>query len=306
MAHERLTLLDVAKMNAADNLVPLIDEVGGLFPELQFPARTISGTEYTTRVRTALPSVAFRQANEGSETTKGTYVNRQVECFILDASWETDAMIADAAEDGPSAVMAQEATDHLDSAIAHACTQFYYGSDSRGFPGLIDMVDSSMELDVSGNSAKTSVWALCLGPRHVQWVAGNGGLWATDPVQKGRITLSDGKMLNAYYQAAEFWIGLQCVDTYAIGRVKNVEEDTNTLEDAHLDQLIEKFLPHGRYPDVFVMHPRSLSQLKQSRTATNPTGQPADWPTGYTLAKPDGSTKVIPFLTSTAITVSES
>ena len=49
------------------------------------------------------------------------------------------------------------------------------------------------------------------------------------------------------------------------------------MTDALLAQLIEKF-PAGRGPNYLVMNRRSLRQLQASRTATNPTGAPAPFP----------------------------
>ena len=51
-----------------------------------------------------------------------------------------------------------------------------------------------------------------------------------------------------------------------------------TLSDDLLSDAIAKF-PAGKAPSYLVMNRQSLKQLQQSRTATNPTGAPAPFPT---------------------------
>ena len=65
-----LTLLDVARLNAGDDVVGLIEESLKAHPELSMGSgRTISGTGFDSLVRTTLPSVGFRNVGEGVATT---------------------------------------------------------------------------------------------------------------------------------------------------------------------------------------------------------------------------------------------
>jgi len=67
------TLMDIATRNAADLTIELLDEAVQYAPEVALgPARTIRGRQYKTLVRTANPTVSFRDANEGSAISKGT------------------------------------------------------------------------------------------------------------------------------------------------------------------------------------------------------------------------------------------
>ena len=84
-----LTLLDLAKLNGADPIVGLIEEVATASPEVTIiPARTIRGTSYKTVIRNSRPAVGFRAANEGTDATKSNFTERLVECFILSARVE--------------------------------------------------------------------------------------------------------------------------------------------------------------------------------------------------------------------------
>lgn len=296
------TLLDVAKRNAADSAVGLIDEAARQVPEItgqvysrgqmiSVPnvgaARTISGSMYKTLVRTALPTVAFRSANQGVAASKSTIENRLIETFILNPRWECDKAVADRNEDGAESYIAEEADAILAAAFMHIGKQFYYGAgtngDSKGHPGLVDMVDSTMVVDATGSTSNTgsSVWAVSFGPRKVQWVMGNNGEMAVSDVRIESIEDADGNRFTAYVQELLSHVGVQCGHKYCVGRIKNLTAQSGkTLTDAMLGSLMAKF-PVGMMPDALFMSRRSLEQLRASRTATNATGQEAPTPTDY-------------------------
>jgi len=146
------TLVDIAIANGSDKAIGLIDETLEVHPELALVgARSIAGINYRTLVRTVLPTVAFRNANEGYESAKATYENRLVETFIFNPRWECDKAIADRYEDGPEAFIAMEASAIMEASMQKLCECFYYGlttaaveprhstaGDLKGFPGLHD------------------------------------------------------------------------------------------------------------------------------------------------------------------------
>lgn len=293
------TLLDVAKRNASDPAVGLIDEAARLVPELTgqtmqrgsivtIPnvgaARTIRGTQYKTRVRTALPSAGFRNANEGIDAGKSTYINKLVECFVLNPRWECDVAVATANEDGAEAYIAEEALATVQAAFQTLGRQFYYGrgalGDGKGHPGLIDSVDSSMVTDATGAAANTgsSVWAVCFGMQKVQWVMGQeGSLEMTDPRIES-IADGAGKRFSAYVQEIVAHMGVQVGHKFCVGQIKNLTaEATKGLTDILLGSALSKF-PIGFRPDAFFASRRSLEQLRVSRTATSPTGMEAPTP----------------------------
>jgi hypothetical protein len=293
------TLLDVAKRNASDPAVGLIDEAARLVPEVTGvtqqrgqlvtvanvgAARTIRGTQYKTRVRTALPAAGFRNANEGVNPGKSHYINQLVECFVLNPRWECDVAVATSNEDGAEAYIAEEALATVQAAFRTLGRQFYYGrgtGDAKGHPGLIDSVDTTeMVVDATGSSAGTgsSVWAVSFGMQNVQWVLGQeGALDMTEPRIES-IADGSGKRFSAYVQEMIAHVGVQVGHKYAIGRIKNLTAETNkTLTDALLGQLLSRF-PIGFRPDAFFMSRRSLEQLRASRTATNVTGAEAPTP----------------------------
>ena len=284
MADARLTMLDVARRNAADPVVGLIDEVTTNAPEMDtIPGRTIKGTSYKTLHKTANPSSGFRAVNQGIEATKSTRELRTVETYVLDILIEADKAAAEANEDGVESFLAEEAIAAVESATITFGNQFYYGNvdTSNGFPGLQYMYDSSnYEVDATGTTASTgsSVYAVRFGPRAVQGIFGNDTTFQMADWQIHMATDADSKRFPAYYTTLSTWVGLQATTKTAIARIKNLTEDSGKgLTDDLVFKLLEKF-PASQMPDVLFMSRRSLRQLRESRTATNETGRPAPLP----------------------------
>jgi hypothetical protein len=171
--------------------------------------------------------------------------------------------------------------------MMHLGRQFYYGrgsgGDDKGHPGLITMVDSSMVVDATGNTADTgsSVWAVSFGPRLVQWVMGQDGELNVSDVRVESIEDSEGARFTAYVQELLAYVGVQMSNKFAAARIKNITAQAGkTLTDAMMGSLAAKF-PVGYVPDAYFMSRRSLEQLRASRTATNDSGReattPVDW-----------------------------
>jgi hypothetical protein len=284
------TLLDIAKANGSDMVVGLIEEVLTVAPEARvMPARTIKGLNFKTLVRTALPTAGFRDANSGSTPSKSTWENRLVEVYILNPRWECDKAVANAYEDGAQAFIALEAAGQMTAAMNTLGRQFYYGvnttfgGDAKGHPGLLAMHDTSMVVDAGGTTESTcsSVWAVKGGPQSVQFVYGMDGELALSELDEQRVLDSNNAPYTAYVQELLARPGLQVANKYGVARIKKLTADANKgLTDLLLADLIAKF-PIGYKPDFLFMSRRSLSQLKKSRTATNPSGLPAPTPTDY-------------------------
>lgn len=288
MADEMLTLLDIAKMNGKAGLPELVDETIKVCPEIQVvPARTVKGTNYKSLVRIALPAAGFRSANQGSALTKATYEERLFQLFMFNPKWAVDKLVAMSSEDGPQAVIALEADAILKGSWQTLGKQFYYGAtgggDTLGHPGLMQMHDTAMVLDATGDTANTgsSVWAVKFGPNDVQWLYGQGGDLGLSEVTEVQLKDDDGKYYTALHQEIAAHVGLKMGSTQCVARIKNLTAQSGkTLDDDMLADLLALF-PSGIKPDAIFMARRSLSQLRKSRTATNETGKPAPTPTEY-------------------------
>ena len=282
-----ITLLDIAKRNAADLAVQLLDEAALYAPEAKMvPARTIRGRTYNTLVRTANPTVAFRDANEGTAISAGVYENRLVQTYILNPQWECDKAVADSAEDGANAYIADEAQAIVNASLQTLGKVFYYGThatfgDAKGCPGLLQAYDSTnMVVDAGGTTDDTcsSVWAVVFGPLDVQLVFGQSGSLDLTDVDEVRLVDGSSNPYTAYRQELLAYVGLQVRRIKAVARIKKITEDSGKgLTDTLIATLLAKF-PAGIQPNAIFMTRRSQGQLQASRTATTPTGAPAPFP----------------------------
>jgi hypothetical protein len=275
-----LTLLDLAKLNGADPIVGLIEEVATASPEVTtIPARTIRGTSYKTVSRNSRPSVAFRQANEGTDASKSNFTERLVECFILSSRVEVDKAVARGYEDGVEALQAIEAMGVMRAALSTVGSQTIYGTsaDAKGFAGLQALVNSELVVDAGGTTASTgsSVYAIQAGAQGIQYVYGNGTTFDLSPFREGDATDASSKRYAAFIADLTAWVGLQCVNKYAVGRLKDATADSGKgVTDAKIAELLSKF-PVGERPTHLLMSRRSAFQLQISRTTAPNTKQEA-------------------------------
>ncbi|HUU92890.1 MAG TPA: hypothetical protein VM238_16990 [Phycisphaerae bacterium] len=299
------TFLDVIKLNGGDREVGLIDEASKAVPEVRLGgARTIRGLNYKTNVRTAVPVVGFRKANEGTPVAGSTFEQRLIECYLMNPPFECDKAVADAHEDGPAVYLATQALGITEGAFQALGRAFFYGSHATfgkadAFPGLLQAYDAvNLFVDAGGttDNVATSVWAVRWGVQDVRWVLGEGGrAEVTDPVEV-RLVDGSGNPYMAYHQELYLRPGVQVGSVYSVGRIKKITTDaTKGLTDDLIDALMAMF-PAGRPPNAIFMSRRSRQQWKDSRTATSPTGAPAPWPD--TVDGPEGQ---IPVLTTDSI-----
>lgn len=269
-AADRLTLLDIALYNNA-GLADLVDETFSAHPEIALVAvKPINGVTFKQLVRTANPTVAFRNANEGNDAKKGTYENRQFNCHIFNPRWEADKAVADSSMDGPAAVIAEAAEAMIEASFQHIGKQFYYGigNDAKGFPGLRAIVSSTMEVDATGttDAGKSSCWAVRLVNGKISWLAGCNGDMGFDPeVRVETVYDSSNKPFPAYVQDMTAHIGLAVRDLRAVGRIKNLTSDSGKgLTDNRVAALLKLF-PSGMGPTHLLANKTQIELLRQSR-----------------------------------------
>src|SRR5690242_6961962 len=149
MANALISLLDITKRSGSDPAIGLLEETTTFAPELQvLTGRPISGTTYRATSRT-LPTVAFRKANDGSDTIKSSYSQKLAQCFILDAQMQADKAVVDAeAKEGLNNsvgdVLFDEAQGVLTASGITIGSQLWYGtsSDANGFSGILSLTNA--------------------------------------------------------------------------------------------------------------------------------------------------------------------
>lgn len=279
-------MLDLAKQKGNDVTVGLIEESILVNPEVRiFPARQITGTSYKTLIRTGYPTARFRRVNEGVPRSKSTFENRTVECFIIDNQVAADKALADVWEPGGAASYQMiESAGVLEATHRRVAKSIYYGNspaavtaglgDALGFPGFVDAYDNAAhEVDATGTTALTSVWAVKLGIKDVHLIA--GGNTTLDLLPEWRIQTvydADNNGFTAYVNSLMGWTGMQVGSLHSLVRIKNIGTDTNKgMTDSLGQQAIELF-PSGVMPDFFIMNRRSRRQLQNSRQAVAVNG----------------------------------
>jgi len=290
MAHSYLTTSDVAIFGAAD-MEGVISDVLDEAPLLQvLAARQTMGITFTYNKKTANPAVGFRSANDGTENTKATRSAVTVNLGILDASFAVDMAVANADELGWQHVMALEAQDHLRQAMKEVEEQILNGTvgnqASPGFDGFADQTNldgasDAMVVNAAGTTASTgsSVYGIRTGQNDVEVIWGQQGKIAVGERQIVERAGSSTGLFPAYYHPINGWTGLKIGSSTSVGRIGNLTEDAGKgLTDDLVAELLNLF-PAGGKPNYLAMNGRSLEQLRASRTATNPTGAPAPFPT---------------------------
>ena len=287
-------MLDLAKRSGV--VGPLIEENKDVAPEfIRVPVKArIAGTQFKTKVRKSLPSVGFRNLNEGSETVKSEYAQELAQCHVIDPQIEVDEAIlaADDLGQGAGGILADEASGVMQAIMLHVGRQFYYGSsnDAKGFSGCESFVDSTMVTDATGSTATTgsSVYGVKFGRQGVGYILGGGTLlkmntWARQQITRNNAITGDPEKLMAFVNNLMGWIGLDFGHTKAISRIYNLTAQSGKgLTDDLASDDREKW-PVGMKPDVYFATKRSVAQLQRSRTALGQVayagGAIAPWPT---------------------------
>jgi hypothetical protein len=113
----------------------------------------------------------------------------------------------------------------------------------------------------------------------------------------------------AYMRAIMGWFGLQIGSKYDAVRIVNLDGTTgHKLTDTMIAQAIAKF-PATKQPNLIALSKTSLFELQASRTAVNPTGAPAPFPTeafGIPIVKTDAIPEDEAFINTTTTTTTTS
>jgi hypothetical protein len=305
-----LTLADLVKINDVSVRDMGATEIFNDAPVLmELNAITAShGTDHKFVKESAAPTVGFRTPGNGRDLSASGDTVVTVSLAILDASLAVESALAKSHPRGEDYVLEREAMRHLRAAFSHGEKQMFYGTgnDASGFAGLaqsLSALANTMVVNAGGATAAnalTDVWMIrtTSDERFLNAVVGNDGELTIGSRYEQMIDGANAKKRNCFVQVIEGWMTLAMESTKSVGRLCNLNDGANKLTDSLLSALFEKF-DESNPPTHIVLNKRSRRQLQQSRTATNPTGAPAPWPTEWE-GIPIISSKSIPFY-STAI-----
>ena len=285
------TLVDIASLDAGIGY-PIIDETTAHAPEVaQFPIEVISGATIELSVRQDLPTVGFRNANQGRTPVKGEHVTRIFQTQVIEELMQVDIQGVLNASKDPARVLAAEAAAVSAATLQHIGVQTWYAgttysaADASAPPGVLAQSETGSDhvVDATGSTALTSVWIVELGTEGLHHIYGNdttlniGANWMEETVED-----SDGKKLRALTNYLSGRVATALKNKNKAVRIKKLGTDAGKgLTDLLLSNALEKVMNLGINPNAIFMNPRSLAQLKNSRTATTTTGRYAEMPTEY-------------------------
>ena len=248
-------------------------------------------TQHQYLKETGAASGTFRGVNEGVANTVAQRELITATLKILDASLARDKAVAMGYKGGKEAFMALEIKAALKAAFYEAEKQIIsgVGNQAAGFAGLAALFpksNSDMVYNAGGTSdgtIKTSVYAIRSTENDVALLLGQDGNIEVGDIYETQVPASDfassGKLISSVAVSILGWLGLQYGSIYSAGRMCNItNESGKTLDDDKIAELLSLF-PESRPPTHLVMNRKALAQLRNSRTATNPSGAPAPFPT---------------------------
>ena len=251
-----------------------------------------NGTLHKYLKQTTASSASYRAALDGATKTASADTLVTVTLKILDGSFDTDVALADAYKGGRDAWLQMELMRTMKQVFAEAEAQVIYGTgnDSSGPAGLVDNAQldalaDDMVVNAGGSNAdtQTSCFVLRHGQDDVSFILGNDGNIVVEDeptiIQKAG---SGSGVFPALYVPVTGYSALQIGGARSAARIANIECSDLTATDAFTDDDLAaavSLFPGARGPNVIVMNRNAQRLLRQSRTATNPTGAPAPFPT---------------------------
>ena len=283
-------LLQMNDRNLADmDVTDLLEDTPLLQVMFTKPASE-GGTIHKYLKKTTAPGSQFRAPNTGVLNSAMGETLVTVTCAYLDGHFHRDVAIASGFRNRRAAYMAKETKAEIKNMMVGLEKQILQstGADATGFTGLpsfttVDYAGDSMVVNTTSGSGGRSCWLLRIGDDDLAVVAGNDGSleFDYDPDQTPQKIITDASTGAGYMALLANlggWFGLQAGSIYSVGRICNLDSTTsNKLTDAYISQAISKF-PASRPPTHIVMDRVLLQELQSSRTATSPTGRPAEFP----------------------------
>ena len=244
------------------------------------------GTTHKYLRRKTAAGAGFRKLGYGIVNAAEEFTDVTVNCELLDGSFDRDVGLALGYKAGREAYLRKET-------LAGLKTMFYRLEESvfnigvahsfTGLPYFDDYFAEDLDQVVNaGGTGGKSVWLLRWADDGVSIVAGNEGrVEFTLPDADNIVRVLDGKShpYSAYRMTLLGWYALQVGSKYDAARICNLDgTGGKTVTDDRLAEGISKFRA-GKGPNMIVMNRTALKELRESRTATNPSGAPAAFPT---------------------------
>lgn len=266
---------------------------GAPFLQVLYAKKSSHGTQHQYMKEVTAPGVGFRAVDTGLVNAAGEEEQQTETLAFLDATVRRDIAKAKAGGD-VDAYMGKQAEKSLKTAFAHMEGQILNGTgnEADGFNGFadnvyVDDVGDGMVVDAGGTGGN-NVYLVRVGDDDAALT------YSTDQLSMSEMYRSRGASGAAYTELVidiDGYFGLQVGSQFSLARIYGLDGTSgNTLTD---DMLAEAaaLAPTARPFTHCIMNRVTHRELQQSRTATNPTGNPAPFPT--VINGPNGDIPIV-------------
>lgn len=245
----------------------LVEEAFTPCPELEvFPAGHMDGSSVELSVRTDLPKVVFRHANQGITPSKSEFENRTFQAAILESAIQVDkAMIDSRKPAAKERFLYAEELGHMTAALRKVSMQTWYGTaeDEKGFVGIIPQMNPKFTINAGGTASNTSIYFLCLGEEKVEHLYANNKTIELDAEYVTQTITRDGKQLQVYEKWLRAFPCLRVANKKCVVRIKNIGVAAGkTATWSMLGEARDMMDTLGIFPTHIFLNPRSRAQLR--------------------------------------------
>ena len=255
-----------------------------------FAVPASNGTQHKFIKQAYAATVGFRLINTGVTNLASRFIDTTLNLAYLDPSFTRDVALASGyvAKSGIGPYIQHETGKAIRAGmygLEYAILTGGTGGQFIGLPQMVEYGDTDYGTQVvdAGGAGGKSVWIVRWAEDGLAVVAGNDGRidmqWDDDNPTIVQVTDALGtNVYSAYRVTLGLWASLQVGSLYDVVRIANLD---GTSDDLLTDDVLSDALslfPAGHSPNMIIMNRPARKELQQSRTATNPTGAPAPFP----------------------------
>ena len=246
---ENPTLLDVARATDPDggiaDIVEILNETNEMLDDMTWVEGNLTTGNRTT-IRSGLPTPTWRKMYGGVQPDKGTQVQVDDGCGMLEAYAEIDKALADLANNQAAYRMVEERA-HIEGLNQEIIDTTFFGNEStepEAFTGLAprfnDLSAANAENIIDGagtGSDNASMWLVVWSPQTCFGIIPKGSTAGLQRTDHGEVTLEDASggsntgRMQAYRTHYRWDAGLTVRDWRYVVRICNIDKSA-LLKDA--------------------------------------------------------------------------
>jgi hypothetical protein len=232
------TLLDLAKQSdytgtVVADIIEMLADTNLILQDIPF-MECNNGTKHLTTMRSGIPQPTWRRLYEGVQPLKGTNVQVEDTCGMLESWSEVDAKLVDLSNN-PRQFRLNEATAFIEGMNREMADALFNGdtdTDPEKFMGFGPRFDSTTadnggQVVLGGGSGadNTSIWMVVWGPRTVHGLYPKGSKAGLSRDDKGKTTKenSNGSLYDVFREKFTWDVGLTVRDWRYVVRIANID-----------------------------------------------------------------------------------